>query len=98
MTKFKPLSNYVLILPIDVPDTTPSGIILPESSKDKPNHGTVVAYGEGQRNDRGELIPVSLKDGDQVLFQKYAGVEIKLDGKKYLLMRETDILGILSGD
>lgn len=98
MTTFKPLSNYVLILPVEMPDTTPSGILLPETSKDKPNHGTVIAYGEGQRDTYGDLIPVSLKEGDKVLFQKYAGVEIKLDGTKYLLMRETDVLGILSGN
>ena len=98
MTTFKPLSNYILILPVEAPDTTPSGIILPETSKDRPNHGTVVAYGEGQRNDKGELIPVSLKEQDHVLFQKYAGVEVKLEGTKYLLMRETDVLGVLIGN
>jgi chaperonin GroES len=98
MTTFKPLSNYILVKPVEMPDTTPSGILLPEASKEKPNHGVVVAYGEGQRNDKGELIPTVLKDGDTVLFQKYSGIEVKLDGVKYLLMRETDILGILSAD
>lgn len=98
MTKFKPLSNYVLIEPQESPDTTPSGILLPETSKERPNLGKVVAYGEGQRNDKGELIPVLLKEGDRILFQKYAGVEIKLENKKYLLMRETDVLGILSDE
>jgi chaperonin GroES len=97
-TTFKPLSNYVLVRPMEMPDTTPSGLLLPEASKEKPNHGTVVAYGDGVRNDRGGLIPMALKEGDTVLFQKYSGIEVKLDGVKYLLMRETDILGILSAD
>ena len=92
---FRPLSNYVLILPVEVPDKTPSGIILPEASKEKPNHGQVVAFGEGQRDLYGELIPPTVKTGDTVLFQKFAGIEVKLEGTKYLLMRETDILGIL---
>ena len=95
--KFTPLSNYVLILPAEQPNTTPSGIMLPESTKDKPNQGIVIETGEGIRNEQGQLIPVSVKRFDKVLFQKYSGVEVKLEDKKYLLMRETDILGIISG-
>lgn len=94
--KFTPLSNYVLILPSEQSNTTPSGIVLPESTKDKPNQGLVIEVGEGQRNEQGGIIPVSVKRLNRVLFQKYSGVEVKLEDKKYLLMRETDILGILS--
>ncbi len=95
---FKPLSNYVLILPVELPDTTPSGLLLPESSKERPNQGKVVSVGQGQFTDRGEIIPASVKPNDLVFFQKYSGVEIKLEGKKYLLMRDTDLLGVMSAD
>lgn len=92
---FTPLSNYVLVEPIEVPDKTPSGIILPESSKERPNYGTVLKVGDGIRNEQGILIPISVNISDKVLFQKYSGIEVKLDGKKYLLMRDTEILGIM---
>lgn len=90
---FKPLSNYILIEPGEIPDTTPSGLVLPESSKEKPNQGKVVAVGEGQITDRGDKIPVMVSQGDVVFFNKYSGIEIKLEGKKYLLMRDTELLG-----
>lgn len=96
MTNFKPLSNYVLIKPIEIPDTTPSGIVLPESSKDRPNQGKVIAVGDGQLSDRLDHIPVSTKVGDVVLFPKYSGTELKLNGEKFLIMRDTDLFGILS--
>jgi len=98
MTTFIPLSNYVLIEPQELPDTTPSGILLPEGSKERPNLGIVFVKGAGQRNEHGELIPMTVQIGNKVFFQKYSGIEVKLDGKKYLLMRETDILGILNDD
>jgi chaperonin GroES len=91
----KPLSNYVLIEPIEVPDTTPSGLLLPEASKDRPNQGKVVAVGDGQMYD-GKIISVSVKVGDVVLFPRYSGTEMKLKDKKYLIMRDTDLFGILS--
>lgn len=94
--KFTPTGNYLLIEPIELPDTTPSGIILPESSKERPNQGKVISVGPGQISDKGDAIPVSVKENDTVLFQKYSGVEFKLEGKKYLIMRDTEILGTLS--
>lgn len=96
MKEFKPLGNYVLIEPIEIPDTTPSGLVLPESSKERPNQGEVISVGDGQLSDRGELIPVSVKCGEVVLFQKYSGIEFKLEGKKFLIMRDTELLGTLS--
>lgn len=91
----RPLSNYVLIEPNESPDTTPSGLVLPESSKDKPNMGTVEATGTGMYNDHGEPIPMSVTPGDVVLFPKYAGTELKINGKKFLIMRESEIFGIV---
>lgn len=93
---FKPFSNFILVEPIELPDTTPSGLVLPESSKEKPNQGNVMAVGDGQLSDRLERIPISSKVGDRVLFPKYSGTELKLNGKKYLLMRDTDLFGVLS--
>lgn len=92
----KPLSNYVLIEPVEVPDTTPSGLVLPESSKDRPNQGKVIAVGDGQMYD-GKMISVNVSVGDMVLFPKYSGTELKLNNKKYIIMRDTDLFGILSG-
>ena len=92
---FKPVSNYVLIEPETVPDTTPSGLLLPENSKDKPNQGTVAAVGDGQYTFDGTKIPVMVKVGDRILFPKYSGTELKLGNKKYLIMRDADLFGIL---
>lgn len=90
---FVPFSNFILVQPIEMPNTTPSGLALPESSLDKPNQGTVVAIGNGQLSDRLERIPISAQVGDKVLFPKYSGTELKLNGSKYLLMRDTDLFG-----
>lgn len=97
MTKvnFIPLRDYLLVEPIEVPYRTPSGIVLPESFRDRPNQGKVIKTGDGQLNDRGEVIPMTVHANDTVLFPKYTGTEIKLDGKKYLIMREMDIFGVL---
>lgn len=92
---FKPLGNYVLVLPVDVPDTTPSGIVLPESSKERPNQGKVVSVGNGQVTDRGENIPVQVRENQIVFFNKFSGIEMKFEGVKYLLLRESDLLGYL---
>lgn len=92
---FKPLGNYVLVLPVDVPDTTPSGIVLPESSKERPNQGKVVSVGNGQVTDRGENIPVQVQENQIVFFNKFSGIEMKFEGVKYLLLRESDLLGYL---
>jgi chaperonin GroES len=93
--KLRPLGDRVWIEPIEREETTKSGIILPETAKEKPQEGKVLAVGPGVRNDKGERQPLDVKVGDRVLFAKYAGTEIKQDGTKYLIMRESDILAIL---
>ena len=93
--KFRPLGDRVWVEPIEQEDITASGIILPETAKEKPQEGKVLAVGPGVRNDEGERQPLDVKVGDRVLFAKYSGTEIKHDGTKYLIMRESDILAIL---
>jgi chaperonin GroES len=92
---FKPLGARVLVEPIEQEEVTPAGIVLPETAKEKPQQGTVLAVGPGDRDDKGNRIPMDVKVGDKVLFAKYAGTEVKMDGKKMLILRESDILGIL---
>lgn len=90
----KPLGDRVVIEPIDKEETTASGIVLPDTAKEKPQEGKVVAVGSGTLHD-GERIPVEVKEGDRVLFSKYAGTDVKYDGKDLLIMRENDILAII---
>lgn len=90
--KLRPMGDRVWIEPIEQEETTASGIILPETAKEKPQEGKVLAVGPGVRNDKGERQPLDVKVGDRVLFAKYAGTEIKHEGTKYLIMRESDIL------
>ena len=92
---FKPLGSRVLVEPIEQEETTASGIILPETAKEKPQQGKVLAAGPGDRNDKGERVAMDVKAGDVVLFAKYSGTEVKMDGKKLLILRESDILGIV---
>ena len=92
---FKPLGGRVLIDPIEQEEITAGGIVLPETAKEKPQQGKVLAAGPGDRNDKGERIAMDLKTGDIVLFAKYSGTEVKIDGKKLLILRETDVLGIV---
>jgi chaperonin GroES len=91
----KPLGNRVVVEPAEQEETTASGLILPDTAKEKPQQGLILAAGPGERNDDGERIAMDVKVGDKVLFAKYAGTELKLDGKKVLILRETDLLGIL---
>jgi chaperonin GroES len=93
--KLRPLGDRVWVEPIEREETTASGIILPETAKEKPQEGKVLAVGPGVRNDKGERQPLDVRVGDRVLFAKYAGTEIKHDGTKYLIMRESDILAIV---
>ena len=95
--KLKPLGNRVVVEPAEQDEVTPGGIVLPETAKEKPQKGTVISAGPGDRNDKGERVPMDLKVGDEVLFAKYSGTEIKVDGKKLLILRETDILAIVVG-
>jgi chaperonin GroES len=93
---FKPLSNHVFLEPLEEEKTTKSGIVLPETAeKEKPVKGKVLAVGPGKRNDKGELVPMSIKVGDIVLFKKYGPDEIEIDDKKYLVGDEDDILAVI---
>ncbi len=92
---FKPLGGRVLVEPIEQEEVTAGGIVLPETAKEKPQQGKVLAAGPGDRNDKGERVPMDVKAGDVILFAKYSGTEVKIDGKKLLIMRESDLLGIV---
>jgi chaperonin GroES len=94
--KLKPLGGRLIIEPIEQEEMTAGGIILPETAKEKPQEGNVLAVGPGERDDKGERIPMEVKVGDKVLFAKYSGSEIKMDGRKLLIMRESDILAIVN--
>jgi len=92
---FKPLGSRVLIEPTEQEEMTASGIILPETAKEKPQQGKVLAAGPGDRNEDGKRVEMDVKVGDIILFAKYSGTEVKMDGKKLLILRESDILGIV---
>src|SRR5438270_13386909 len=96
-TKFTPLHDRILVRRIEEGETTRGGIIIPDSAKDKPQEGEVVSTGKGKINEDGKVFPLDVKEGDRVLFGKYAGTEIKIDGEDYLIMKEEEVLGILSG-
>jgi chaperonin GroES len=91
----KPLGNRVVVEPIEQEEVTSGGIVLPETAKEKPQDGKVLAVGPGERDDDGKRIPMDVKEGDTLLFAKYSGTEIKLDGKKVLILRESDLLAIV---
>lgn len=93
--KLRPLGDRILVEPSEGEDKTSSGLLLPETAKEKPQQGKVLAAGAGRRDDDGKRIEMDVKTGDTILFAKYAGTEIKIDGKKLLIMKETDVLGIL---
>ena len=94
--KLRPLGDRLLVEPIDQEETFAGGtLVLPETAKEKPQHGKVIAAGPGTKNDQGERMPMDVQENDRVLFAKYAGTEIKLDGNKYLIMRESDVLAIV---
>ena len=91
----KPLGDRVLVQPIEESEVKKGGIIIPDTTKEKPQEGKIVALGTGKRDDDGKLVPFTVKKGDRVLISKYGGTEIKIDGKDYLIMREEDILGVI---
>ena len=95
--KLKPLGGRVIVEPIEQEEMTAGGIILPETAKEKPQEGKILAAGPGDRDDEGKRIALDVKVGDKVLFAKYSGTEIKVDGKKLLIMRESDILAVVEG-
>jgi chaperonin GroES len=95
--KLTPLHDRIVIRRIEEAETTRGGIIIPDSAKDKPQEGEVIAVGRGKTNDEGKVFPLDVKAGDRILFGKYAGTEIKIDGEELLIMREEEVLGILNG-
>jgi len=95
MDKFRPLGDRVLVKRIKEEEKTKGGIIIPDTAKEKPQEGKIVAVGKGKKTDEGKVIPMDLKAGDKVLFGKYSGSEIKLDGDELIIMREEEILGVL---
>jgi chaperonin GroES len=95
MASIRPLQDRVIIKRIEEGEQIRGGIIIPDSAKEKPQEGEVIAAGEGKKLDSGERISLDVKEGDRVLFGKYAGTEVKLDGEDYLIMREDDLLGVI---
>lgn len=95
--KLKPLGGRVIVEPIEQEEMTAGGIILPETAKEKPQEGKILAAGPGDRDEDGERIPMEVQIGDKVLYAKYSGTEVKMDGKKLLILRESDILAVIEG-
>ena len=95
--KLKPLGGRVIVEPIEQEEMTAGGIILPETAKEKPQEGKILAAGPGDRDEDGERIPMEVQVGDKVLYAKYSGTEVKLDGRKLLILRESDILAVVEG-
>lgn len=93
--KVKPLNDRILVLRIDKEEKTAGGIVIPDTAKEKPQEGKVVAFGPGKRNDEGKRMPLDVQENDRVLFSKYGGTDIKIDGVEHLILREDDILGVL---
>ena len=96
-TKLTPLHDRIVVRRIEEAETTRGGIIIPDTAKDKPQEGEVVSVGKGKVNEDGKVFPLAVKEGDRILFGKYAGTEIKIDGEELLIMREEEVLGILEG-
>ena len=94
--KFRPLHDRVVVKRIDAEDKTAGGIIIPDTAKEKPSQGEVVAVGSGGRDESGKLIPIDIQVGDRVLFGKWSGTEVKIDGQELLIMKENDIMGVLT--
>jgi chaperonin GroES len=95
--KFRPLHDRVVIRRFEGEERTKAGIIIPDTAKEKPQEGEVVAVGPGARDEAGKLIPIDLKAGDRVLFGKWSGTEVKIDGEELLIMKESDVMGVLEG-
>ncbi|MGA7872440.1 MAG: co-chaperone GroES [Candidatus Binatus sp.] len=95
MTKFRPLGDRVLVKRIKEEERTKGGIVIPDTAKEKPQEGKVIAVGKGKYGDDGKLIPLEVRSGDKILFGKYSGSEVKLDGEEHMILREDDILGII---
>jgi chaperonin GroES len=95
-TKFRPLHDRVVVKRIDAEAKSAGGIIIPDTAQEKPSQGEIVAVGPGGRDENGKLVPMDLKTGDRVLFGKWSGTEVKLDGEELLIMKESDIMGVIA--
>ncbi len=96
MNKFRPLKDKILVQRLDQEEKTSGGIIIPDTAKEKPIQGKVLSVGDGARDEKGSVIPMDVKVGDTVLFAKWGGTEVKFDGQEYLILKESDVLGIVS--
>jgi len=94
---FRPLHDRVVVRRLTAEEKTSGGIIIPDTAKEKPMEGEIVAVGPGARNEQGQLVPLDVKAGDKILFGKWSGTEVKLDGEELLIMKESDIMGIIEG-
>src|SRR5215470_2348895 len=95
-TKFRPLHDRVVVKRVEAEEKSKGGIIIPDTAKEKPQQGEIVAVGPGGRDENGKLIPMDLKAGDRVLFGKWSGTEVKLEGEELLIMKESDIMGVIA--
>ena len=95
-TKFRPLHDRIVVRRINAEEKTKGGIIIPDSAQEKPSQGEIVTVGPGGRDEAGKLIPIDLKTGDRVLFGKWSGTEVKLDGEELLILKESDIMGVIA--
>ena len=95
--KFRPLHDRVVVRRIDEDEKTPGGIIIPDTAKEKPMQGEVIAVGPGARDEAGKVVPLDVKGGDRVLFGKWSGTEVKIDGEELLIMKESDLMGVIEG-
>jgi chaperonin GroES len=95
--KFRPLHDRVVVRRLSAEEKTAGGIIIPDTVKEKPMEGEIVAVGPGSRNEQGQIVALEVKDGDRILFGKWSGTEVKLDGEELLIMKESDIMGIIDG-
>ena len=95
--KFRPLHDRVVVKRVDAEEKTKGGIIIPDTAKEKPQEGEVVAVGPGARDESGKIQPLDLKAGDRILFGKWSGTEVKIDGEELLIMKESDVMGVITG-
>jgi chaperonin GroES len=95
--KFRPLHDRVVVRRLNAEEKTAGGIIIPDTAKEKPMEGEVIAVGPGGRNEQGQLVPLDVKAGDIILFGKWSGTEVKLDGEELLIMKESDVMGVIEG-
>ena len=95
--KIRPLHDRIVVKRLDATENKVGGLFIPDSAKEKPQEGEVVSVGNGKRNEQGALIPLDVKAGDRILFGKYSGSDVKIDGEEYMIMREDEVLGVLDG-